>query len=603
MNYLLYYLDGFVRKFPLDRPQVTIGRDAGNDLTIDDEFLSRKHLAVMVAGDSIRIRDLDSSNGTFVAGERVRQAELAIGGSFSIGRLEFFLRAGNLDEFETVQELMPVFHNLRLDNESKARTGKTRIEADLYAEALKAVLREGMGCRDFHTFITRLSRILTGLLRDGAFALLSHDGDEFRIHLLVHGQTGGFATVKAVAAENPDLFISDIPSRQLRDGGGCFQSHRFAATGIPFALVCLTPANDRAELSKQAEFVALLAQELRLLAYVLGGDPPMPEAETPGTAATVNIVAGNPGIRRLIEQAKKFARSDLFILIQGESGTGKELFARLIHQYSRRAGGEFVAINCAAIPENLLESELFGYEKGAFTGAVSPRKGKLEISSGGTLVLDEIGNMSADLQSKLLRALQEQEYYRLGGTRHIRVDLRIISITNGDLKGMVAAGTFRKDLYYRLVHRTMTIPPLRERTEDIPLLINHFTDTFCRLDQKRINGYTVQAYAALLAHAWDGNVRELENEIHSLVNLAEDGDAIGFDLLSDSIKGTAGSTDRPPVVIIPKADPQIEIQMLTRLLAQNGWNKSETARQLNMTYRGLHEKMKRLGIRRPNHTD
>ena len=149
----------------------------------------------------------------------------------------------------------------------------------------------------------------------------------------------------------------------------------------------------------------------------------------------------------------------------------------------------------------------------------------------------------------------------------------------------------------------MTIPPLRERREDIPLLINHFTERYCRPIRKRINGYTIKAYTALQAYEWEGNVRELENEIRSLVNLAEDGDAIGFELLSDSIKGAVGSTDRPPVVIVPKADPQTEIQMLTRLLAQNGWNKSETARQLNMTYRGLHEKMKRLGIRRPNHTD
>jgi len=603
MKYLLYRLNGFVKKQPLDKPTLTIGRGDGNDLTIDDEFLSREHLAVTVAPDSIQIRDLNSSNGTFVAGERIRETTLVIGESFSMGRLEFFLRAGSLDEFETAQELTPVFHNLRLDNESKARTGKTKIESDLFAEALKTVLREGMGCHDFYTFITRLSRILTGLLRDGGFALVSQDGDEFRIHLLVHGQTGGLAMVQAVADENPDLFITTISSRQLRDGGARIQSHRFTVNGTSFALVCLTPANDLAELPKLAEFVALLAQELILLAHLLGVTPQMPDGEKPDMVENMNIVAGNPDMRRLIEQAKKFARSDLHILIQGESGTGKELFARLIHQHSRRAGREFVAINCAAIPENLLESELFGYEKGAFTGASSQRKGKLEISSGGTLVLDEIGNMTADLQSKLLRALQEQEFYRVGGTKHIRVDLRIVSLTNKDLKDMVTAGTFRKDLYYRLVHRTMTIPPLRERREDIPLLINHFTERYCRPIRKRINGYTIKAYTALQAYEWEGNVRELENEIRSLVNLAEDGDAIGFELLSDSIKGAVGSTDRPPVVIVPKADPQTEIQMLTRLLAQNGWNKSETARQLNMTYRGLHEKMKRLGIRRPNHTD
>jgi Nif-specific regulatory protein len=304
-------------------------------------------------------------------------------------------------------------------------------------------------------------------------------------------------------------------------------------------------------------------------------------------------------MKQLIEQAKKFAQSDLYILIQGESGTGKELFARIIHSHSKRAQGEFVAINCAAIPENLLESELFGYEKGAFTGAYAQTKGKLEVSSGGTLVLDEIGSMAPDLQVKLLRALQEQEFYRLGGSKHIKVDLRIIAITNQDLKAMVEAGRFRKDLFYRLVHRIIEIPPLRERKEDIPLLINFFTEKFCRLSGKRINGYALKAYEALQKYDWDGNVRELENEVNSLVNLADNGEAIGFDLLSDTIKKSL-SGDKPLTeIVLRKLDGQTEREMLQRLLKNHGWNKSRAARELNMTYRGLHEKLKRLGIAKP----
>ncbi|MEW6364635.1 MAG: sigma 54-interacting transcriptional regulator [Acidobacteriota bacterium] len=603
MNCLVYYLDGFVRRFPLDKSEVTIGRGEGTDLTIDDEFLSREHLAVKVMDDSIRIRDLNSSNGTFVAGERVREASLTIGGSFSIGRVEFFLRAGSLDEFETAKELTPVFHCLRRDNETKVRTGKTRPESDLYLEALKTALKEGMGSLDFQAFVVRLSQILTGLWREGGIALLSEDGDDSRIHMLVVGGTGGLDTVKAAVAENPDVFKRDIPNRVLKGSGLGYQSCRFAAGGIAYALIGLFPASDRSEQQKLTEFFTILAQELKLLACLLGGDRLVPEAEPSAEAITVNIVAANTGMRRLIEQTRRFARSDLFILIQGESGTGKELFARLIHQHSRRAGGEFVALNCAAIPENLLESELFGYEKGAFTGASGQRKGKLEIASGGTLVLDEIGSMATDLQSKLLRALQEQEFYRLGGSKHIKVDLRIISITNGDLKAMVAAGRFRKDLYYRLVHRMIVIPPLRERRDDIPVLINHFTDKYCRLGRKRINGYTVKAYAALQDHDWDGNVRELENEIHSLVNLAEDGDAVGFDLLSDAIKANPHEGASPPMEIPARIDPQKEKEMLIGLLEANRWNKSETARKLHMTYRGLHEKLKRFGIRRPDQND
>ena len=190
-------------------------------------------------------------------------------------------------------------------------------------------------------------------------------------------------------------------------------------------------------------------------------------------------------MKELIQQAKKIASSDIFVLIQGESGTGKELFARLIHKYSRRSKKEFIAINCAAIPENLLESELFGHEKGSFTGAYTQKKGKLEVVSGGTLVLDEIGDMPVNLQSKLLRALQEKEFYRVGGTTSITVDLRIISITNKDLKQLITEGKFREDLFYRLVHRPITIPPLRERKEDISALINFFTLKFCQQGGKK----------------------------------------------------------------------------------------------------------------------
>ncbi|MCP5053725.1 MAG: sigma-54 factor interaction domain-containing protein, partial [bacterium] len=187
--------------------------------------------------------------------------------------------------------------------------------------------------------------------------------------------------------------------------------------------------------------------------------------------AVIDIIAENRQMKELIDQSKKIAASDIFVLIQGESGTGKEVFARLIHQCSPRSRGKYVAINCAAIPENLLESELFGHEKGAFTGAYAQKKGKLELASGGTLVLDEIGDMPLNLQSKLLRALQEREFYRLGGSTPIHVDLRLVSMTHQDIESLIAEGEFREDLFYRLVHRTISIPPLRERREDIPPLI------------------------------------------------------------------------------------------------------------------------------------
>jgi DNA-binding NtrC family response regulator len=599
MKYLLYYLDGFVKKFPLGKPSMTVGRGEANHLVVDDEFISREHLNIAVGEESISIRDKDSSNGTFVSGERVVEATLRIGDSFSIGRIEFFLKEGSLDEFATAKELHGIFNNMRSDNERKFRQTRTRTSGDVHAEILKSALKEGMASSDFGDFMIRLSQVLAGMGGTGNFAIIGDDGDEFRIHMLVQNRPDALDALKKAVAENPGIFKKGHPFQRLKSGSLFFQSACFECAGEQLALIFLADKVPLDGQKKAANFFSLLAQETKLLVSLLGEGSPAPKKERMDDLLKVNVVAGSPRMKQLIEQAKKFARSDLFILIQGESGTGKELFARIIHGHSARAKGEFVAINCAAIPENLLESELFGYEKGAFTGAYAQTKGKLEISSGGTLVLDEIGSMAANLQVKLLRALQEQEFYRLGGSTRIKVDLRIISITNRDLKALVEAGTFRKDLYYRIVHRIIEIPPLRERKEDIPLLINFFTEKFCRLAGKRINGYTVKAYEALQGYDWDGNVRELENEVNSLVNLADAGEAIGFDLLSDNIKQNLPRSRTPAETIPKKPDERTEREMLRQLLEKNGWNKSRAARELNMTYRGLHEKLKRLGIAKP----
>lgn len=599
MKYLLFFQDGLARKFPLDAPKSTIGRGDENDLIIDDDFLSRRHVIVSVRGGAIHVKDSDSSNGIYVQGERVAETTLEVGESFSAGRVEFFVRQGNLDEFKTAPELNPVFAGIRKDHEKRIQTGKTKTEGDIFTQILKTVMAQGLASRDFSEVITSLSEALTGVWAQGSFAVVSKHAGDFRVNMLVHGDSDTVTLLDDLVARHPEMFERDGSFQRVPDTPFGFQSCHFSFAGIAYALVFLAKINGPRDRSKTTEFFGVLAQELKLLTQLLGHEEPATSDEAMERKTTVNIVAGNPAMKRLIAQAKKFAQSDIFVLIQGESGTGKELFARLIHEHSRRANGEFVALNCAAMPENLLESELFGYEKGAFTGAQTQRKGKLELSSGGTLVLDEIGNMPAELQKKLLRAVQEQEFYRLGGATQIKVDLRIISITNEDLKELVAAGTFRKDLYYRLVHRMMIVPPLRERREDIPVLINFFTHKFCRLCGKHISGFTVKAYMALQNHNWDGNVRELENEINVLVNLADDGGSIDDEMLSDSIKESTAEAEALSVLAPPKLDEASEREALIQLLQHNDWNKSQTARKLDMTYRGLHEKMKRMGIVRP----
>jgi len=235
------------------------------------------------------------------------------------------------------------------------------------------------------------------------------------------------------------------------------------------------------------------------------------------------IVGSSPALEHTLGLARIVAPTDSTVVIYGETGTGKELFASLIHELSRRSSGPFIRLNCAAIPEGLLERELFGHEKGAFTGAIAQRVGRFEAAHGGTLFLDEIGDMPLSLQSKLLRVLQEQEFERLGGTRTIRVDVRVIAATNRDLSQLVEERTFRMDLFYRINVFPITLPPLRDRREDIPQLTRHFAGNAAARMLRQIRTIPPEAMQALMDHSWPGNVRELQNYIERAVILAEDG--------------------------------------------------------------------------------
>ena len=235
------------------------------------------------------------------------------------------------------------------------------------------------------------------------------------------------------------------------------------------------------------------------------------------------IVGSSTALQHTLGQARMVAPTDSTVVIYGETGTGKELFASLVHELSRRSSGPFIRLNCAAIPEGLLESELFGHEKGAFTGAVAQRVGRFEAANRGTLFLDEIGDMPLNLQSKLLRVLQEQEFERLGSTRTVRTDVRVIAATNRDLSQLVEERTFRMDLFYRLNVFPITLPPLRERREDIPCLVWHFVRKAAARMQRSIRPIPPEAMQAIMDHSWPGNVRELQNFIERAVILAEDG--------------------------------------------------------------------------------
>ena len=294
------------------------------------------------------------------------------------------------------------------------------------------------------------------------------------------------------------------------------------------------------------------------------------------------ILTADPGMKKLVALAGNLATSDITVLIYGESGTGKELLARYMHKFSRRKDKPFIAVNCAAIPDNLLESELFGHEKGAFTGAIEKKKGKFELASGGTILLDELGEMSMMLQAKLLRVLQEREIDRIGGKEPIQVDVRVIATTNRDLKKECLEGRFRDDLYYRLNVFPVTVPPLRERPDDIPLLAAHFVEKFSTLAGKKISGFSENAADLLKNRQWDGNVRELENVIQRAVFLCK-GKIIASDdlMLEDIIEGTG----------FRGKIRDMEKDLILQTLRNMNGNKTMAAKVLGVSVRTIRNKL------------
>jgi Nif-specific regulatory protein len=314
------------------------------------------------------------------------------------------------------------------------------------------------------------------------------------------------------------------------------------------------------------------------------------------------IVGASGALQSVLGVVKKVAKSNTTVLIRGETGTGKELIAGAIHHNSLRAGRNFVKVNCAALQENLLESELFGHEKGAFTGADKQRVGRFEQADGGTLFLDEIGDMSANTQAKILRVLQEHEFERLGGTRTLRVDVRLVAATNRDLAGMVAQGTFREDLYYRLNVVSIEMPPLRERKDDITPLAAFFIRRFSGELKKKMDGLDGEAQKLLMRYNWPGNIRELENAIERAMLLSE-GRSIGAEDLHLGETGSpnAAREASTAVKIPPSGIPleEIERSALIEALKMSNWVQKDAAELLSISPRVMNYKIKTLGIEFP----
>jgi DNA-binding NtrC family response regulator len=314
------------------------------------------------------------------------------------------------------------------------------------------------------------------------------------------------------------------------------------------------------------------------------------------------IISSSPEMEAVKKMVLKVARSSSTVLIRGESGTGKELIARAIHSQSPRADQMFQAVNCAAINENLLESELFGHEKGAFTGAHAEKKGLFEVADKGTLFLDEIGELDITMQAKLLRALQEREIRRVGGTRPIKIDVRVVAATNRDLRAMVQDGRFRDDLYYRINVLSIDVPPLRERREDIPVLIEFFLKKHTRNTSRLIRGLTPEARKVMLDYAWPGNVRQLESAIERAILLAESDyitvEDLPLEVRQESRPAGAGEAGfKLPSEGVNFED--VERNLILQAMERTDYNITKAAKLLGLTFRTLQYRLEKFGIKRP----
>jgi DNA-binding NtrC family response regulator len=312
------------------------------------------------------------------------------------------------------------------------------------------------------------------------------------------------------------------------------------------------------------------------------------------------IIGTAPMMKDLYQQIQLVAPTDVTVLVEGETGTGKDLIAHTLHSLSRRKGASFVAFNASNLQEQLFESELFGHVKGSFSGAHEHHEGLARAADGGTLFIDEVGELPLANQAKLLRFLDTKEIRAVGSTRAVRVDVRILCATNRDLQVEVRRGSFREDLYYRLRVITLRVPPLRERMEDLPLLVSHFLHRFAGQYSKEIPGISDDTWEALLSHPWRGNVRELENEMERVAVMTPTGRPITTALLSSEVRSAPSPMDLSPGVGLREFRHGVEKRIMVEALERTAWNVTAAARELGISRVGLTKKMKRLGVERPD---
>ena len=631
------------RTLTTDADMVRIGRAPAAEITLSEQHVSAEHARLLVGDSEVVLEDLESTNGTWIERKGARIAlgpasprcilesddVLEIGGQGENGTRLAVTIAPDLDSGR-VLALRPLAE--------LAASGSLK-EADRLRALLDALRRIG-GADDLEQTVGAVADAALELVPRATHAAVTlRDESLPASETVTHGLVGVATRVRGpdgkpkvpdepvtiprsilrrVTRERAAVLIADAPSEAM-SSESLLGASIHSTMGVPLwkgeELLGVLQVDSRGApamfgsadvdllgvLAANASLAIANSRLIRRLSATqqnLKKENSFLRARERSNSPDVQIVGQSRAMSELFRQLDKVVDTRVSVLVQGETGTGKELIASALHQRSKRRDRLFVAQNCAAFPENLLESELFGHKRGAFTGATDDKKGLFEVADGGTLFLDEIGEMALSLQAKLLRALQEGEIRPLGGTGVRRVDVRIVAATNRELEVEVKAGRFREDLYYRLKVFPIRVPPLRERREDVPLLARHFLERYSREFGKSIAGFADETLSILSAYDWPGNVRELENEVQRLVIQAEPGERIGPEILSPrvrQIEGILTQANNAKGTLREMVD-QVERHILVDALKDHGNNKTAAAKSLGITREGLHKKLKQLGI-------
>lgn len=620
MQATLLAVNGPLRKseFAVGRG-VTIGRAPENAIRLEDTAVSARHCAIAAVGNRYELKDLESESGTFVNGIPVKHRELEAGDELAIGNSLFLFsaeasRSGMSNGVELDEGVREAAHVERLRYE-ELRYMKPELLAALpaperTARNLSVLVRisTGIGAlRDAEL----LAWTLLGMVFDvipaerGAILLTEEDGPEVRAHVAWDRVMGpdhpvhvSQAMMKRVMEERVSVLESAKETEQsgtaesilcapLVAGEHCLgilyldtrnQQARFTAEDLDLVTAIASLAAMGIENARQFERLRLENQRLCAEASL-----------------THDMVGRSARMREVYQFIERVAPSEATVLIQGESGTGKELAARAIHRNSPRRNRSFVALNCAALTETLLESELFGHEKGAFTNAISQKKGFLEVADGGTIFLDEVGELSPILQAKLLRVLQEREFVRVGGTKPIKIDVRFLAATNRDLQKCVQEEKFRGDLYHRLNVISITMPALREHPEDIPSLAEHFAARYAEKCNREVKGISEPARACLMQYEWPGNIRELENAMERALVVGSSDWILPEDLPETLVE--TGASSGPIPAKYHEAIRKLKKELILNALEQAGGNITDAAKLLGVHGNYLHRLMRNLDVR------